>query len=991
MPKKETFSIYKHYFEKTDENKSIYGERTVVMMQVGSFYEVYGIKNNDAIIGSNISEIADICDFAVSEKKCLYNDCPVFMAGCPLYTIDKFIEIIIQQSYTVAVYVQNGEEKERVLEGVYSSGTYISQNNSSETLSNNVMCIWFETYKQPSKRRSIMKDTLVYGASTVDIMTGRSAVFQHETLAEYTTTNFDTLQRFVSVYNPSEAIIVSDYDDKTVNQIVSYIGLSTPNIHKYNYSTDEKTKNCTKQNYQHELISSYFGPDTYNIYDFRKDSISTQSFCFLLNFIHEHNNKLVKKISLPLINNVSTNVLLANHTLQQLNILDDNNGKRYGKKSSVMNLLNNCCTSIGKREFKYLITTPTTDETWLKKEYSIMEYMTSKEKLPIMANIRSHIHKIKDIEKIMRQILTRRVHPVSIYELYQGIEIIRNSKEYMDGDSAIAHYLLDDNTQDDPFKYIESVSDKIQKFIVDNIKIDECIKVQGSQGYSGVDFIQSGLNSKYDELMCKYNDSKDKFYEIQDYLNDVMSKKETKKGLYVKVHTTEKSGNYLEITTKRSSTLTNYLISHEIDNKNGPIMIKDIKFVKATTTSNKIESPMLKDLSSSMKDYEEAMTIEAMRTYIEFLEQLEIEVFDEIEKIVKYIMRMDLLQCKIYNADKYNYCCPTIEDAPKSFVNAKDMRHCLIEQIQQNETYVPNDVSIGMGSTDNEEYLNGILLYGTNAVGKTSYIRALGICTILAQCGMFVPCSNFIFKPYKSIFSRIVGNDNLFRGLSTFAVEISELSVILNMADENSLVLGDELCSGTEYQSAISIFISGLKHMNKANSSFILATHFHDLVKYDEIKDLKYLAPKHMEVFYNPERDCLVYDRKLKDGEGNNNYGLEVCKSIHLRNDVLEDAFAFRNKYFSETSGILSYNTSRYNQKKIKGICEKCGVEVATEVHHILQQKDANDKGYVGAVHKNHKANLMGLCETCHDEEHHSSENKITRKMKTTSGDYIVM
>lgn len=991
MSKKNSFSIFKHYFDKTNENKSIYGERTVVMMQVGSFYELYGLKSDDQLTGSNITEIADICEFSVSDKKLLYDNCPVFMAGCPLYTIDKFVELIIQQSYTVAVYVQNGDEKERILEGVYSSGTYITQNNTSESLSNNVMCIWFEVYKQPAKRRSVMKDTLIYGASTVDIMTGRSAIFQHETLAEYTTTNFDTLQRFVSVYNPSEAIIISEYDDNTINQIISYIGLTTPNIHTYDCRTETKSRNCMKQTYQQELISSYFGPDTYNVYDFRKDSISTQSFCFLLNFIQEHNKNLVKKISLPLINNVSTNVLLANHTLQQLNILDDNNGKRHGKNSSVMNLLNNCCTAIGKREFKYLITTPTTDENWLRKEYSIMEYMTTNDKLPIVANIRSHIHKIKDIEKIMRQILTRRAHPVSIYELYRGIEIIRNSKEYMNDDTDIAAYLLDDNSIDNPYKFIESVSERVQCFISDKLKIEECIKVQSSQGYSGIGFIQPGINTTYDDLSGKYNKCKADFYGIQQYLNDVMSTKEKKQGVYVKVHTTERSGIYLEITTKRSSALTNHLISHELEHKNGPIHMKDIKFVKGTASCNKIDSPTLKDLSSSMKNYEDAITKESIKTYSDFLEDLEKEVFDDIEIIVKYIMRMDLLQCKVYNADKYNYCCPVIEDAPKSFVNAKDMRHCLIEQIQQNETYVPNDVSIGMGSDNNEESLNGILLYGTNAVGKTSYIRALGICTILAQCGMFVPCSDFKYKPYKSVFSRIIGNDNLFRGLSTFAVEISELSVILNMADENSLILGDELCSGTEYQSAISIFISGLKHMNKMNSSFILATHFHDLVKYDEIKDLKCFAPKHMEVFYNPERDCLVYDRKLKDGEGNNNYGLEVCKSIHLRNDVLADAFSFRNKYFAETAGILSYNTSRYNQKKIKGMCEKCGIEIATEVHHILQQKDANDKGYIGSVHKNHKANLLNVCESCHHEEHHSSENKITRKMKTSTGEYIVL
>ena len=68
-----------------------------------------------------------------------------------------------------------------------------------------------------------------------------------------------------------------------------------------------------------------------------------------------------------------------------------------------------------------------------------------------------------------------------------------------------------------------------------------------------------------------------------------------------------------------------------------------------------------------------------------------------------------------------------------------------------------------------------MLLYGTNAVGKTSLIRALGISIVLAQAGMFVPCSKFLYKPYTAIYSRILGNDNLFKGLSTFAVEISEL------------------------------------------------------------------------------------------------------------------------------------------------------------------------------------------------------------------------
>jgi DNA mismatch repair protein MutS len=280
-----------------------------------------------------------------------------------------------------------------------------------------------------------------------------------------------------------------------------------------------------------------------------------------------------------------------------------------------------------------------------------------------------------------------------------------------------------------------------------------------------------------------------------------------------------------------------------------------------------------------------------------------------------------------------------------------------------------------------------MLLYGTNAVGKTSLIRALGIAVILAQCGMYVPCSQFVYYPYTAIYSRILGNDNLFKGLSTFVVEMSELRTILKMSDENSLILGDEVCSGTETESALSIFVSALIDLHNNKSSFIFATHFHEIVQYDEIKQLCNMVLCHMSVVYDREQDCLVYDRKLQYGPGNRMYGLEVCKSLYLPTDFLERAYNIRNKYFPENRGELSHDSSVYNSKKIRGMCEKCNSEISKETHHLSPQKDASDNGFIGTFHKNHPANLMSLCEKCHDEIH-KKNIKIKRK-KTTKG-YIV-
>ena len=90
----------------------------------------------------------------------------------------------------------------------------------------------------------------------------------------------------------------------------------------------------------------------------------------------------------------------------------------------------------------------------------------------------------------------------------------------------------------------------------------------------------------------------------------------------------------------------------------------------------------------------------------------------------------------------------------------------------------------------------------------------------MAQAGLYVPSSTFRFKPYNTIFTRILGNDNIFKGQSTFAVEMSEMRAILKRANSNSLILGDELCSGTEQPSAISIFGSGLKLLDNNQDNY---------------------------------------------------------------------------------------------------------------------------------------------------------------------------
>lgn len=1006
MSKNET-CIYTLYFNETNNYVQQYGKNTIVLMQVGGFFEMYGYKEGDQINGSCIDDVCNYCGFSISEKKSLFKNCPLVMAGVPEYSIDKHIPLIMESGYTVVVFkqvdIEGSDKKKRVLENIYSPGTFIPQ-EETRILSNNIVCIWLELNTKLVNVNNKSRYSLQYGASCVDMVSGYSIMIQHSYNIEnkkLLPSYFDELQRFISVYNPNETIIISTEDDSTIRSIIDMNNVHSRLVHILDPKDNKKVVKCEKQVYQKEVIQQYFNVNTYDICEeFRINMLATQSYCYLLNFIKEHNPNLVKHIQLPDFNTSSERVVLANHTLSQLNIIDDNNiqSKSYGKKSSVSNFLNHCCSAMGKREFRLQMTNPTTNVKWLQREYIMIQHMLDNYSQDERMKIRQHLSKIKDIQRIVRQIMVRKLPPTMMYQLYTNIKEVLLCIDILKEDIVLLNYIWNRNEDANE----ETILDEIVNIFIQEktylesvLNIENCAFVSVMKSCIETPIIRTNNDEQYDTVFDAYNGYEKTFVEIKDYLEERIQECESKVNGsgYIKIHKTDKSGKYLEITAPRSTKLKEALQTYEGKNKNTakPVLLKDIKFVTGNGKNKKIESQDINNVVRSILEYEGKVQKESLRVYDNIMKEIETAHVENLDRISLFITKLDVIQSKTYVADQYNYCMPVLEEHTQSFVHAYDLRHVLIEHIQQDETYVPNNMFLNkpIPGNDEDSYECGNLLYGTNAVGKTSLIRALGICVIMAQCGMYVPCSKLVFKPYTGIYSRIIGNDNLFRGLSTFAVEMSELRVILKEANQNSLILGDELCSGTELQSALSIFVSGLEKMYHKKSSFIFATHFHEIVHYDEIKSMKHLGIKHMEVIYNRELDELIYDRKIKEGPGTNTYGLEVCKSLHLEQDFLTRAYDIRDKYFKEFAGTLTRGTSRYNAKKILGVCEMCNNEMGTEVHHIEHQKDANEKGYVGSVHKNHKANLMNICEECHDELHRN-ENKHIKKKKTLTGKVVL-
>lgn len=1001
-------SVATEYFEITKKYQSEYGQNTILLMQVGSFFEVYAIVNSatKAVTGSRIEDFSTICDLRIAEKNNFIGADSIVMAGFKDIMIEKYIRKLQEAGFTVVVYSQQPTASgfTRVLSGIYSPGTYFP--DCSSGLTNNITCIWIDYIhnKTFAKGRYI-----IAGVANIDIYTGKTSIFQFQETYSNNPTNFDELERFVSIYNPSEVILLSNLSEKEVDDVINYTNIKCNSIHRictdYDLNTlsnpatsistsnpaTVRAKNCEKPNYQKEILTKFYAADNYEVFiqNFYDHDVAAKAFCFLLDFVYQHNPNLVNKIDEPIFENCSTRLTLANHSLKQLNIIDD--GSYSGKYSSVVKMLNRCITPMGKREFAYNFVNPTTERLYLEQEYDITDHVLSQYGLYEQILCVS-LSSIKDITKMSRLVFMRKITPESFFNMHNNITAIKQIYDQAIPNKTMYAYLL---AREPRLADIGGFCDELATFIDATLDLSISKDIDQYQNFE-TNFIRAGVDAKLDEMTITLKESEMKLEAIRFYLNGLIENKEKKGGPeLVKIHETEKNKSGLVSTSRRCKLLEDALpvksttVKLKLGNDGGhfdfTVSKKQFEYSKQTASNDFIADHQITDICKNITHIKVAMKDVITAVYNAFLVQF--ETFQmHLECIVNFVTLVDVIFAKASIAKKYCYCKPTIASADKSFVSAKGLRHCLIEHLQTNELYVTNDISLGAGATD------GILLYGTNAVGKTSLIRALGIAVIMAQSGLYVPCTEFTYCPYKYLFTRIIGNDNLFKGLSTFAVEMSELRTILRLADKNSLILGDELCSGTENISAISIFVAGIQKLHQLQSSFIFATHLHEIVNYDEIAGLPSVALKHMTVVYDKERDMLIYDRKLKDGPGNSLYGLEVCKSLSLPEDFLAAAYSIRAKYNPESGSILALKQSHFNAQKIVSVCEMCKNGLGTDVHHLQHQNEADARGIImnddSTFHKNKLANLMTLCDKCHGDIHKT--NVQHKRVKTTKGYTLV-
>jgi len=243
------------------------------------------------------------------------------------------------------------------------------------------------------------------------------------------------------------------------------------------------------------------------------------------------------------------------------------------------------------------------------------------------------------------------------------------------------------------------------------------------------------------------------------------------------------------------------------------------------------------------------------------------------------ISELDVLCSFAYSAHKNRYIRP--EFSEDGLMQIEECRHPVIEQLLEDEHYIPNDVNL-----DNQSNKIAIIT-GPNMAGKSTYLRQIGLIAIMAQIGSFIPAKKAILPIFDKVFTRVGASDNLAQGQSTFLVEMIETANILNSATPDSLILLDEIGRGTSTFDGLSLAWSIVEYIhNHKKAKTLFATHYHELTELENVLS----SVKNYNIVVKAWKHELIFLRKIERGGADQSYGIQVARLAGMPESVLKRA-----------------------------------------------------------------------------------------------------
>lgn len=503
--------------------------------------------------------------------------------------------------------------------------------------------------------------------------------------------------------------------------------------------------------------------------------------------------------------------------------------------NSVLGFMDKTKTSMGSRYLRQFFQSPSCDLATIENRLNLVEKLT---KLPeIMKNLRRELEDVRDIDRIMAKISTKKAVAGDILNLAGAMEIFASVETLMKENDLTFFQKLPKKDTD----YLASLAAEIRTTISDEM---------GAHADKG-NLIKPGASKERDRLAKLSNSAAEEILKLEtNYRNAT--------GIgNLKIKHNNISGYFIEISNSHLAKVPKSFQRRQT-------LVNNERYVTA-----------------ELEAFEKEVT-----TALDKLMKLEKEIFEGICRniadhanlildVAKRFAQIDVFQALAWTSLQENFVRPVF-DSEKTKVAVKGAWHPLIKA-NIRDSFVTHSVTL-------DENSHFGLITGPNMAGKTTVMREVAIIQYLAQLGSFVPAASAELGICDYLFSRLGASDDIIKGQSTFMVEMAETAEILRHASEKSLIILDEIGRGTSTYDGLSIAWALVEHFVKKKSLTLFATHYHELIELVESLP----GAKNFTVRTEQKNGKVQFMYELIEQGATQSFGIHVAELAGLPKDVLK-------------------------------------------------------------------------------------------------------
>lgn len=509
--------------------------------------------------------------------------------------------------------------------------------------------------------------------------------------------------------------------------------------------------------------------------------------------------------------------------------------------SSLLNVIDNTITPMGGRMLRRWMVFPLKDEKPINERLDVVDYLFREPDFRECIN--EQFHRIGDLERIISKVAVGRVSPREVVQLKNALMAIQPVK-------TACLYAKSDTLKriGEQLNLCESLRDRIEKEI----------QPDPPQLVNKGDVIALGFNQELDDLRSIRDNGKQ-------YLLEIQEKEIAQTGITsLKIGFNNVFGYYLEVrNTFKDKVPENWIRKQTL------------------AQAERYITPELKEYEEKILGADEKILALETQLYMELIQDMQ-EFIPQIQINANLIAHLDCLLSFMKVSQMQRYVRPVVDDS--EVIDILQGRHPVIEtQLPIGEQYVPNDVLL---DTEHQQIM---MITGPNMAGKSALLRQTALIVLLAQIGCFVPAERARIGMVDKIFTRVGASDNISLGESTFMVEMTEASNILNNVTPRSLVLFDELGRGTSTYDGISIawaIVEYLHEHSRAQARTLFATHYHELNEMEK----NFPRIKNFNVSVKQVDGKIIFVRKLEKGGSEHSFGIHVAEIAGMPRSIVKRA-----------------------------------------------------------------------------------------------------